>query len=287
MHQDAGNESDRAQVEFATRGAHLEKLRSLFQSERLSPFMGLLTVTVMALMKATARSDVSIVFPANGNLLTTHVDIAAGASLRDVLVRVRRDVLDADPYKRSLGRLRSIYFDLKVESSGTERHTLPELVQPSPIGEAAGSFDCAVLASVAPSTVLWRIAYSTTIFDACTIEQVAKDIGLLSERLALRPDAPAEVTAAVPPQRPTRDEVLAGLYGEILGVDPVGIKENFFLLGGNSLLAIKLVNTVRNRLGVELPLRAVFEAPRPIELAQRLEAGLPLRVPLTRRPRET
>jgi acyl carrier protein len=54
---------------------------------------------------------------------------------------------------------------------------------------------------------------------------------------------------------------LAAMWMELLGVDQVGREENFFALGGHSLLVTRIVSRIRNEFSVELPIRALFEQP--------------------------
>src|ERR1041384_1896039 len=69
------------------------------------------------------------------------------------------------------------------------------------------------------------------------------------------------------------EEVVAGIWGEVLGRKEVGVEENFFELGGHSLLATQVMARVRSVLEVELPLRVMFEGATVGELAAKVEAA--------------
>ncbi|HEX8432876.1 MAG TPA: amino acid adenylation domain-containing protein, partial [Longimicrobium sp.] len=82
-----------------------------------------------------------------------------------------------------------------------------------------------------------------------------------TDRAALPDPEPTESGAAyMAPRNPT-EEILAGIWTELLGTERVGVDDSFFELGGHSLLATRVVSRVREAFGIELPLRALFESP--------------------------
>jgi acyl carrier protein len=64
---------------------------------------------------------------------------------------------------------------------------------------------------------------------------------------------------------------LAELMATLLGIEPVGANDNFFLLGGHSLLGTQLIARVRNAFGVELTLRSLFDNPTIAAIAAQIE----------------
>ena len=73
--------------------------------------------------------------------------------------------------------------------------------------------------------------------------------------------------------RTPAEEALAGIWAGLLDRQQIGVHESFFDLGGDSLLATRMIARVRAVLGVELPLRALFfGTPTIAALAERIEA---------------
>ena len=70
------------------------------------------------------------------------------------------------------------------------------------------------------------------------------------------------------------EEVLAGIWTELLKRDRIGVKDNFFKLGGHSLMAVRLISRVHARFGVELQLRDIFTSTTIERVAQLVEKAL-------------
>ncbi len=96
------------------------------------------------------------------------------------------------------------------------------------------------------------------------------------DRAALPAPGPGAATARadVAPRTPI-EQAVAAIFAEVLKLPApqVGAHDGFFDLGGHSLLATQAVSRIRAALGVDLPLRALFEAPAVADLAARIEAS--------------
>lgn len=84
-----------------------------------------------------------------------------------------------------------------------------------------------------------------------TVEQI---LAAMRERRRSRPGR----TVDGPLPRTATEARIAGLWTELLGVEPVGAEENFFDLGGHSLLAIQLLSRIRQEFGADLTLDVVY-----------------------------
>ncbi len=93
-------------------------------------------------------------------------------------------------------------------------------------------------------------------------------------------DATSTTAAADPPQTPTERD-LAEIWSDLLGIATIRRQDDFFALGGQSLRATQLVNSIAERWGVELHLRTLFHHPQLADLATQIETSLARKGPET------
>lgn len=80
--------------------------------------------------------------------------------------------------------------------------------------------------------------------------------------------------AAVLPQT-SLEERLAAIVSSLLGMNRISTHDNFFALGGNSLLGTQMLTRIGEELGIDLPLRTIFDHPTVVDLAREIEGIQP------------
>ncbi|SNT48390.1 non-ribosomal peptide synthase/polyketide synthase, partial [Rhodococcoides kyotonense] len=87
---------------------------------------------------------------------------------------------------------------------------------------------------------------------------------------------PVPVAAAVEFRAPSTplEEIVAGVFADVLGVARVGVDDDFFALGGNSLIATQVVSRLGAALDTQVPVRLLFEASSVGDLAGRVESSV-------------
>ncbi len=95
--------------------------------------------------------------------------------------------------------------------------------------------------------------------------------GKLDRKALVRPAAAESV--AVAPRTPV-EEIVASVWADVLGIERIGATDDFFDLGGHSLRATLVISRLKALLGVDLPLRSLFEGPTVAEMATAVEREL-------------
>jgi acyl carrier protein len=80
-----------------------------------------------------------------------------------------------------------------------------------------------------------------------------------------------EVTEEYVPPRSAVEKTLCEIWSRVLGMEPVGVEDDFFEFGGHSLLATQVISQVREVFGLEIELRRLFEASTVAAFAQVVE----------------
>ncbi|HSF41157.1 MAG TPA: condensation domain-containing protein, partial [Thermoanaerobaculia bacterium] len=258
------------------------------------------------------------------NTLALRADLSGDPSFQELLRRVHGSTLAALehqdlPFERLVEELnpgRSLAHTPLFQVAFTFQHASPvprELqglrLRPLPL-EPEAKFDLELTLTETDEGLAGTLDYAADLFDPSTaasfaglygdfLREIAAELRLPEAGIPARfvpkevdRRALAEMEISGPeggaaPETPV-EEILAGLFAEALGVERVGVRDDFFALGGHSLLAARLVSRVREALGVELPLPALFEAPTVAGLARRVEAarGGPALPPVRPVPRD-
>ena len=244
----------------------------------------------------------------------SELDVLAGIDEGD-WAKIRQIVLEVHDVE---GRLRTVTdllerhgFDVQVEQEGELEATnqfnlFARRVVPSPDNAVSGDGDAMYLAEPtwsSPDRLIdaVRAAAAARLPDAMLPAAFVvlgalplTPNGKVDRRALPEPDAPApsdDAHAAAAPRTPT-EEILAGIWAEVLQLPRVGVHDDFKSLGGHSLRAFQLLSRVRKAFKVEVPLRAFFEAPTVAALAERVEmarragAGMAPQPPLIALPRD-
>ncbi|MCQ9427427.1 amino acid adenylation domain-containing protein, partial [Pseudomonas sp. LJDD11] len=94
--------------------------------------------------------------------------------------------------------------------------------------------------------------------------------GKLDRRALPTPDASASQQVYVAPRTELEQQV-AAIWAQVLKIEQVGLSDNFFELGGHSLMATQMISQINAQLGIDLPLRLIFETPMLSEFSLALE----------------
>ena len=105
--------------------------------------------------------------------------------------------------------------------------------------------------------------------------QVLSELPLNPSGKLDRKALPAPVVEAQAYRAPTTpaEEIAAGIFAEVLGAERVGLDDNFFAMGGNSLIAMRLVARLGEVFGVTIGVRTLFEAPTVAAVTERIAVG--------------
>lgn len=97
--------------------------------------------------------------------------------------------------------------------------------------------------------------------------------GKIDRRALPVPEADRQAEAGYIPPRNEVEELIAGIWQELLNVKNIGVNDSFFEVGGHSLLAIRAISQINRALQADLQLRSFFENPTIAELSQSIESG--------------
>ncbi|WP_228122256.1 non-ribosomal peptide synthetase [Saccharothrix syringae] len=248
------------------------------------------------------------------NTLVLRTNTAGDPTFAELVTRVRETALDAYAHQdlpfeclvealnpeRSLAHNPLFQVMMVLDNDPRTEFALPGLVVdqiPPPVN--AAKFDLAFRLTERPG-LTGVLEYATDLFDHATAEALVHRWQRLLTEAVADPDRPLHRFDVEPlatlhqnapvvvedrfgrPPRTPQEQVLCDLFAEVLGLPRVGVDDDFFALGGHSLMTTRLAARIRATLGVEVPLRVLFRTPTVAGVAGGLAAAGPVRQALTR-----
>lgn len=300
----------------------VERLRPLCRQEGASLFMALLAAFTVVAHRRTGLDDVVLGGTTSGrerpevremigcfvNMLPLRTAVGPQDSLRAALRNTARTCQDAYqhqelPFERLVAGWAGTREPGRHPVFGTVFQLLddrePELSFPGldarlhSVDRRTATFDLVCTVLDQGDRLVGSFEYATDLYDAGTVEQLARSWALVLEAMATDPEpSVAELPlplarvspAAGPVTGSARDDapfaapvgatelLLAEDWGRRLGVPTVGRHDNFFVLGGHSLLAAVLLTGIRERFGIELSLDRFLRNATVAELALVIDA---------------
>jgi hypothetical protein len=107
------------------------------------------------------------------------------------------------------------------------------------------------------------------------VDSLPSTNGKLDRKALPKPESKRpRLSSAYEPPRTDIEWALAAIWGEVLSIDMVGIRDNFFDLGGNSLSATRVLARITAKYPLEIPLSTIFEYPTIAEIALVIDAAM-------------
>lgn len=243
------------------------------------------------------------------NMLPLRTDLSGNPEFSELVRRVRAVALDAYahqdlPFEKIIEAVsppRRAYQNplFQVAFVAHDAHDRPLSLTgidatEIPVEYSSSKFDLSFQLVDADDGLNGFFVYREDLFDRTTAETVAEDWLSLLESVMADPhtrleDLPGRasaseltISAPAPPRiddarvapRTLLEEILSAVWCEVLDLDRVGVHENFFVLGGYSLLVTQVVLDVYELLGQRVPVRVIFDRPTIAEFAAYVDASL-------------
>ncbi|MFC9898103.1 amino acid adenylation domain-containing protein [Nocardia sp. NPDC127579] len=151
-----------------------------------------------------------------------------------------------------------------VVTVGCERHSgATVLVSYVCVGRDCAPDPAALIAFAARRLPSYMVPTAVVVLDEPPLTPVGK-----LDRSALPPPVFAATTYRAPTT--SAEQLVASIFAEVLAAERVGMDDDFFSLGGNSLIATRVIGRLSAAMGIRYPIRLLFEAPTVAGLAEQV-----------------